>query len=280
MSYSKRWAAEARAKVASAIATFSLILATAQIASAQMMGHPIVQTLDGKVQGSAFKDHVEFLGIPFAAPPVGKLRFEPPAPPTPWKGVLKTQAFKSSCPQPPGFLGNIASNNEDCLYLNVYTPPNVQQPLPVMIWIHGGGYVAGGAATYISSALANHGNIIVVTIQYRLNVFGFLASTSLSKTAAGGTSGNYGFEDQQAALAWVIANIAAFGGDPSHVTIAGESAGAGSVTNHLVAPGSQGFAGAIGESAIAIGRGLLGLEKTLGDAETAGDKFVTAVKCD
>jgi para-nitrobenzyl esterase len=270
-----------------------------RLAAAQIDGHPTVRTRDGVVQGTSFSDHEEFLGIPFAAPPLGSRRFAPPAPATPWSGVLETQQFRSSCPQPPGLVGNIPSTNEDCLYLNVYTPPNATifdrrrgndedadgdrdddgKLLPVMVWIHGGGFVDGGAASYIGTQLVATGNIIYVSIQYRLNVFGFLASTALSDASPRGLSGNYGFEDQQAAIAWVVRNIAAFGGDPWRITIAGESAGAASVTNHLVSPFTAPFAGAIGESTIGIGPAGLSQESTLSQAKVAGDKFVAAVGC-
>jgi para-nitrobenzyl esterase len=254
-------------------------------AAAQATGNPIVQTHKGAVQGTAFSDHQEFLGIPFAAPPVGNLRFASPVPPQAWSGVLQTQQFRSSCPQPPGVIENIPSTDEDCLYLNVYTPPNVTGPeggkeslLPVMVWIHGGGYIDGGAASYISTQLAAKG-IIVVSIQYRLNVFGFLASTALSKASPFGLSGNYGFEDQQAAIGWVVRNILAFGGNPWRITIAGESAGALSVTNHLVSPFTPPYEGAIGESTIGIGSVGLNQEPTLSQAQTMGDQFVAAVGC-
>jgi para-nitrobenzyl esterase len=263
-----------------------------------VLSQPIVQTEDGAVQGSALADHEEFLGIPFAAPPVGNLRFAPPSPPTPWSGVLATQQFRSSCPQPPGFVVNIPSIDEDCLYLNVYTPPNLTLPplrktndgdgdaddrdvrlLPVMVWIHGGGFIDGGAASYIGTQLAAKGNIVFVSIQYRLNVFGFLASTALSGDSPQGLSGNYGFEDQQAAIAWVVRNIRSFGGNPRRITIAGESAGAASVTNHLVSPLTAPFEGAIGESTIGIGPLGLSQEATLTQAKSTGDQFVASVGC-
>jgi para-nitrobenzyl esterase len=268
-------------------------------ASAQIDGHPTVRTRNGVVQGSSFSDHEEFLGIPFAAPPLGNLRFAPPAPVTPWSGVLETQQFRSSCPQPPGLVGNIPSTDEDCLYLNVYTPPNATisdrrrvhhedgdedrdedgKLLPVMVWIHGGGFVDGGAASYIGTQLVVTGNIIFVSIQYRLNAFGFLASTALSEASPRGLSGNYGFEDQQAAIAWVVRNIEAFGGDPWRITIAGESAGAASVTDHLVSPFTAPFVGAIGESTIGIGPVGLSQEPTLSQAQATGDTFVASVGC-
>jgi para-nitrobenzyl esterase len=270
-------------------------------AAAQVESHPTVRIGDGVVQGTAFTDHEEFLGIPFAAPPLGDLRFAPPVPPVPWSGVLETQQFRSSCPQQPGLVGNIPSTDEDCLHLNVYTPPNLtisdrrrvhdgeaegdreqdddDKLLPVMVWIHGGGFVDGGAASYIGTQLVSSGHIVFVSIQYRLNVFGFLASTALSEASPRGLSGNYGFEDQQAAIAWVVRNISAFGGDPRRITIAGESAGAASVTNHLVSPSTPAFDGAIGESTIGIGPSGFSQEATLSQAESTGDQFVASVGC-
>jgi para-nitrobenzyl esterase len=269
---------------------------------AQALAYPIVRTEDGAVQGTAFADHQEFLGIPFASPPLGDLRFAPPVRAARWSGVLPAQQFRSSCPQQPGFVGNIPSTDEDCLYLNVYTPPDVtfrdaregqdaenridaegeekDTLLPVLVWIHGGGFIDGGAASYIGSQLAASGNIIVVSIQYRLNAFGFLASTALSDSSPRRRSGNYGFEDQQAAIAWVLRNIVAFDGNPRRVTIAGESAGALSVENHLVSPFTPPYEGAIGESTIGIGPVGFPLEPTLSQAEVTGDQFVAAVGCD
>jgi para-nitrobenzyl esterase len=282
------------------VALLAISIGTPHNAAAQALG-PTLHTEDGAVQGTAFNDHDEFLGIPFAAPPVGNRRFAPPVPPTRWSGVLQAQQFRSSCPQPPGFVGNIPSTDEDCLYLNVYTPPNVTVPdrrkahdeegqadrehdeegrlLPVMVWIHGGGFIDGGAASYIGTQLAANGKIIFVSIQYRLNAFGFLASTALSDASPRGLSGNYGFEDQQAAIAWVVRNISTFGGNPWRITIAGESAGAASVTNHLVSPFTAPFEGAIGESTIGIGPTGFSQEPNLSQAQTTGDQFVASVGC-
>jgi len=287
---------------AGVISLLAVVAGAPNSVRAQVLAYPIVRTEDGAVQGTAFADHQEFLGIPFASPPLGDLRFAPPVRAARWSGVLPAQQFRSSCPQQPGFVGNIPSTNEDCLYLNVYTPPGVTFPdfreghdaehridtggqdndmlLPVLVWIHGGGFIDGGAASYIGSQLAASGDIIVVTIQYRLNAFGFLASTALSKSSPRRRSGNYGFEDQQAAIAWVLRNIFAFGGNPLRVTIAGESAGALSVENHLVSPFTPPYERAIGESTIGIGPVGFPLEPSLSQAETTGDQFVAAVGCD
>jgi para-nitrobenzyl esterase len=262
------------------LALVSLCVWTASTYAAESAAsNPVVHTDNGDVRGSAFSDHREFLGIPFAAPPVGELRFAPPSPAPPWAGVLDATGTKSSCPQLPQPLGGMPSDNEDCLYLNIYTPAKIAGPRPVFFWIHGGGfyYGSGSSRLYNGARLAQQGNVIVVTINYRLNVFGFLASSALSK--ANQVSGNYGFEDQQAALQWVQRNIASFGGDPGKVTIAGESAGAHSVADHLLSPKSKGlFRAAIGESTIGIGTGLFDIP-TLAAAEKRGDQYVADVGC-
>jgi para-nitrobenzyl esterase len=189
-----------------------------------------------------------FAGIPYAAPPVGPLRWQPPAPAAAWQGVRDATRPGLRCIQnaksDPEY-GRHAS--EDCLTLNVWTPPPSDERKPVMVWIHGGAFINGSASIYDSRWLAGRGDIIVVTINYRLGALGFLAHPGLGPA---GAVGNYGLEDQQAALHWVRDNIANFGGDPDKVTIAGESAGGMSVCDHLVAPGSEGlFRAAIIQSA-------------------------------
>ena len=241
--------------------------------------HPTVHTDKGDVRGSASAGHREFLGVPFAAPPVGDLRFAPPQPHQAWNGTLDATKSKSSCPQLPSAFGAMASDQEDCLYLNIYTPAKAAGPLPVFFWIHGGGFSYGVASSpvYNGVNIAKKGKVVVVSTNYRLNAFGFLAASALSK--ANHVSGNYGIEDQQAALRWVQRNIASFGGDPHKVTIVGESAGAASVTDHLLSPGSKGlFRAAIGESTIGIGQGLFKLP-TLAEAQSKGDQYVAEVGC-
>jgi para-nitrobenzyl esterase len=198
----------------------------------------IVQTAAGAVSGTG-GDVRSFKGIPFAAPPIGALRWRAPQPALPWSGVRDATAFGPECvqPAPPG-----VPTSEDCLTLNVWTPAGAGTHLPVMVWIYGGGYAVGGAnyPVYDGTSLAGHG-VVIVTFNYRLNAFGFLAHPALTAESPEHTSGNYGLLDQVAALRWVQANAAAFGGDPRNVTIFGESAGAGSVSALMTMPRARGL---------------------------------------
>lgn len=198
----------------------------------------VVQTASGALRGVIAPDHRLFAGIPYAAPPVGPLRFQPPAPAVAWQGVRDATHTGPRCMQDTGDLEMGRKTAEDCLTLNVWTPPPSGTKRAVMVWIHGGAFINGSSGIYDSRWFASRGDIIVVTVNYRLGALGFLAHPSLG---ASGEVGNYGLADQQAALRWVHANIASFGGDPDKVTIAGESAGGMSVCDHLVAPGSQGL---------------------------------------
>jgi para-nitrobenzyl esterase len=219
----------------------------------------VVETTHGAVIGRAAESVVpvrEYLGIPYAAPPVGGRRWRPPQPAEPWSGVRRCTAFGAACPQRPGaFTGNRAIDpramDEDCLYLNVWTPAeHPLDKLPVMVWIHGGAFAIGAASMpiYRGAALARRG-VVVVSFNYRLGPFGFMASEPLADEAEAGGSGNYGLLDQIAALHWVQDTIAGFGGDPEKVTIFGESAGAFSVCRLMVSPAAAGlFHGAIAES--------------------------------
>ncbi|MGQ9410116.1 carboxylesterase/lipase family protein [Mycolicibacterium gilvum] len=202
----------------------------------------VVQTSTGPVRGTVADDHRLFAGIPYAAPPVGALRWQGPRPAPKWDGVRDATAYGPRCMQDlDGDLELGRQTDEDCLNLNVWTPPvagDRPEPKPVMVWIHGGSFVAGSSGVYDSRRLVARGDIIVVTVNYRLGALGFLAHPALGPP---GAVGNYGLADQQAALRWVRDNIANFGGDPARVTVAGESAGAMSVCDHLVAPGSDGL---------------------------------------
>jgi para-nitrobenzyl esterase len=198
----------------------------------------VVKTSDGAVRGTVTADYRGFDGIPYAEPPVGRRRWAPPQPKQAWAGTRDATEPAGSCPQTAGFLGDPASDNEDCLYLNVTTPRNAgAKKLPVMFWIHGGGFYSGSGSLYGAQRLATKGNVIVVTLNYRLGVLGFLAHPALDGDGNGGggagKSGDYGLQDQQAALRWVHDNAAAFGGDAGNVTLFGESAGGVSTCSHL-----------------------------------------------
>jgi para-nitrobenzyl esterase len=257
-----------------------LLVGATRHASAQ------VKTDAGSVEGITSSDqHVRaFLGLPYAAPPVGGLRWQPPQPVTPWPGVRTATAFGARCMQGPIFTDMIFRDqmSEDCLYLNVWAPSGGQH-LPVMVWIYGGGFQGGSASEprQDGSHLASKG-VILVSMNYRLGVFGFLAHPDLTKASASHASGNYGLLDQIAALAWVQKNIAAFGGDPGNVTIFGESAGSFSVSALMVSPLAKGlFHRAIGESGayMAGPTGLLA-PKRLAASEALGIAFSTAAGAD
>jgi len=224
-------------------------------------GPPTATTLQGKAQGKLINEGKvrAFLGLPYAAPPVGQLRWKAPEPPASWQGVRDATKFGSRCAQWHiwnDYLFLDSGPSEDCLYLNVYSPLNANNVhrMPVMFWIHGGGFLAGAGSEprYTNSALPLQG-VVLVTINYRLNVFGFLASEDLVKEG-GGAAGNYALMDMIAALRWVKANIAGFGGDPNNVTIFGESAGSFAVSMLMAAPSARGlFHKAIGESGASFG---------------------------
>lgn len=217
---------------------------------------PIVQTTAGLVRGVDQGATRAFLGVPFAAPPVGDLRWRAPQSVTPWEGVRAAESFGPMCPQPDmGRRRFDGPASEDCLYLNVFAPAGEapEDGWPVLFWIHGGAFAVGSASSeiYDGSRLASK-DVVVVTANYRLGVLGFLAHPQLT-AEGGGTSGNYGLLDQIAALEWVRDNVAAFGGDPGRVTIFGESAGAVSVNHLMVMPAAEGlFHRAILESGHAL----------------------------
>ena len=197
-----------------------------------------VRTETGVVQG-AVKYGVEgFLGIPYAAAPVGKLRWQPPQPAARWKGVRQAADFGSQCPQGAGLDSQFGSTDENCLFVNVQRPKGTKSnaKLPVYLYIHGGGFQTGSGEN-LNKVVADTG-VLGVSINYRLGTLGFLALPGLTKQQ--GQSGNYGLLDQQTALKWVQRNIGKFGGDPKRVTIGGESAGGFSMCYHMVAPGSRG----------------------------------------
>lgn len=209
-------------------------------AGAEPAGGEVVVTAEGPVRGVVGEDHRLFQGIPFAAAPVGELRWRPPRPARPWRETLDATRPRAACAQP-ARLGAPESAEEDCLHLNVTTPRRARGRLPVMVWVHGGAFVTGNGHTYDARKLAVEGGVVVVTVNYRLGPLGFLALPSLTAETPGAQSGNYGLQDQQAALRWVRRNAAAFGGDPGNVTLFGESAGAGSVCAHLASPTAAGL---------------------------------------
>ncbi|HXC60931.1 MAG TPA: carboxylesterase family protein [Steroidobacteraceae bacterium] len=208
--------------------------AMAQITQAKVTG--------GEVSGVTEGDLSIFKGIPFAAPPVGDLRWKAPAPVQPWSGVKKADAFAKACMQAPNTQGNTAPVSEDCLYLNVWTPAKkAKAKVPVIVWIHGGGYVGGSTSIplYDGSGFAKKG-VVLVSLAYRLGVYGFMAHPELSRESGHG-SGTYGIQDLVTGLQWVQANIAAFGGDPRNVTIFGHSAGSAAVSLLAASPQGKGL---------------------------------------
>src|SRR5215469_3747471 len=233
----------------------------------------VVSIADGQLRGKQVGSTYTYLGIPYAAAPVGPLRWQPPQPPQRWRGTRAATHFAPHCPQPAGVFGH-PSTSEDCLYLNVFRPAKqVSSKLPVMVWIHGGGFVGGESDDYNPTALVAD-DVIVVTINYRLGALGFLAHPALA-SHPGGPAGDYGLMDQQAALRWVKENIRAFGGNPANVTIFGESAGGQSVLLQLISPTARGlFAKAIAESG-----GYAQYPVTLASAEAQGQAFATKAGC-
>lgn len=224
----------------------------------------LLSGLDGTV--------LRFLGIPYAAPPVGLLRWRAPLPAQPWPGVRQATQFGPDCFGHPLLRkgSRAPSMSEDCLYLNVWCPPETSTPRPVLVWIYGGGFLGGSSALpyYDGTALARRG-VVVVSFNYRANVFGFFAHPELSRESQGQASGNYGLLDMLAALGWVKRNISSFGGDPSRVTVFGESAGATSLGLLLTSPMSAGlFSGAILQSP-----GLMRPLATLAEGEVAGEQL-------
>ena len=227
-----------------------------------------VQLTSGQVSGAELDDNVTvFRGIPFAAPPVGDLRWKTPQPPIPWKGVRAADTFGPACMQ-----RGTRPMSEDCLYLNVWTKAESDQDrLPVMVWIHGGGWSSGATAgaTYDGSGFAEKG-VVLVSVNYRMNAFGFMAHPALSAESTRGVSGNYGILDHIAALEWVRDNIGGFGGDPDNVTIFGESAGVASIYALLATPLATGlFHRAISESTWITPTNLTHLTRGNGFSDTA-----------
>ncbi len=245
----------------------------------------IVKTDAGYVSGLQQGELRVFLGIPFAAPPTGDLRWKPPVPVQPWDGVKETKAFAAVPPQPitPNPVSGEPFMSEDCLYLNVWTPAkSADEKLPVMVFFYGGAFgkiaPAGTMAAYNATLLSEKG-VVVVTPNYRLGALGFLAHPELSDESPHNSSGNYGLLDQIAALQWVQKNIEEFGGDPSRVTIFGQSAGGESVLIHLVSPESKGlYSQAIVESGPFWANGpTIDNVHSKADAELFGEEYAKSL---
>ena len=273
---------------------FALIAATlAPLSASAPQPSPIAHIATGAVRGSMQGSIAVFKGIPFAAPPVGDLRWKPPAPPAPWKGERDATQPGSACMQSPGGLGPFMkpiaaayganyeirpiTSSEDCLYLNVWVPQQpANAPMPVMVWLHGGSNTAGSGAqpTYDATSLASRG-VVVVTVNYRLGVFGFFSHPALTAESPHHSSGNYGLLDQLAALQWVQDNIAQFGGDRGNVTVFGESAGSIDAAVLVTSPlAAHLFRRAILESGPPFG---LGPAQSLTEAEDAGNALAASI---
>ena len=245
---------------------------------------PLVTTPAGKLRGEAVGTLNVFKGIPYAMPPTGANRWKPAAAMKPWSGERDARQFGAACVQPPSrpgslYADNVGPTSEDCLFLNVWAPKNARKA-PVFVWIYGGALSSGASnlSMYDGAKLASRG-VVFVSINYRLGILGYLAHPQLSAESAQGISGNYGLQDQIEALRWIQRNIAAFGGDPDNVTIAGESAGGLSVMHLMASPKARGlFAKAIAQSAYMIS--LADLKRPVHgspSAETIGSQLATAL---
>jgi para-nitrobenzyl esterase len=242
-------------------------------------GHrPLVKAPAGTLRGVRIDRADAFLGVPYAAAPISDLRFAPPAPPSRWKGTRDANKQAPACLQfAPGGVRPTQATSEDCLYLDVYRPHEISRSakLPVIVWVHGGGFTQGTGVIYGGEALSTRTRSIVVSINYRLGALGFLASRQLDARNPSVGSGNWAMLDQVAALKWVHHNIRAFGGNPSNVTVAGQSAGGASVCTLLASPKAAGlFQRATIQSAY-CGLG----ERTLPDAQTQGQAFAQQAGC-
>lgn len=256
---------------------------------------PKATTSQGKIEGKMSPDGQvrEFLGVPYAAPPVGPLRWKPPHPGLKWLGMRPAASFGAHCMQPAIYADMVfrdPGGSEDCLTLNVWTPAKVKgTKLPVMVWFHGGGLPGGSSEPRQDGEHLAHKGVVVVSMNYRLGIFGFFALPALAKESLRNGAGNYGLMDQVAALEWVHGNIAAFGGDPENVTIFGESFGAITASELMASPLCKGlFARAIGESggaftnyrpvplAIAEKQGLDFAQESFGSSDLASLRSVSA----
>ncbi len=258
----------------------AVVIIAAAVACSSPPDELVVETTSGAVRGLRQDPVRAFLGIPYAAQPVGELRWRPPAPPPAWNDVRESTSVGPQCPQSFGF--SAGGGDEACLSLNIWSPsPPPAEPAPVMVWFHGGAFIfgSGGDAFYRGGELTARHDVVVVTVNYRLGPLGFLAHPGLrAEDPAHPRSGNYGIQDQIAALEWVRDNIAGFGGDPARVTVWGESAGGLSACIHYLSPRSRGlFHAVISQSGLCSGDGAG--EQQPAAAETEGVEFATMVGC-
>src|SRR5580692_5619905 len=268
------------------VRTMRMIAALLWLAGMSDATRAQVRTEAGSVEGTTSTDgKVQiFTGIPYAAPPVGALRWKEPQPVSSWQGVRKAAAFGARCVQARIYDDMVfrdSGSSEDCLYLNVWTPEaSPTTRLPVMVWIHGGGFQSGATSEPRQDGeVLAHKGVVVVSMNYRLGIFGFFSHPELTRESPHHASGNYGLMDQAAALLWVRKNIAAFGGDPQNVTIFGESAGSFSVSALMASPTSKALIHrAIGESGAFFGRTLSA--KPLAESEQDGAKFGASIGAD
>lgn len=251
--------------------------ADAQRAAGAAADPTLARTDKGAVRGVVRDGVREFKGIPYAAAPIGERRWKLPAPAKAWTGLWDATTYRSACPQVARYGLTAASADEDCLHVNVTVPyagpQDLKRKRPVIVWIHGGAFVGGSSALYPLAHMAKAGDVVVVSMNYRLGVFGFLAHPSFGRADNGG----YGLEDQRAALRWVKRNIARFGGDPNNITLAGESAGAASVCMHILAPNAT---RGLFHKAIVQSAGCVTPLPSVADGEKVGTKIATLAGCD
>ena len=286
----RRWIAQSTAMVLAMVAIAGPAAALARTT------RNIVTTNSGAVRGIVRGAYRTFEGIPYAAPPVGPLRWRAPQPPARWSGTRDATRPGSPCAQVPltvlpggesilpGASNLTGSTSENCLYLNVWAPARPTHPRPVFVWFHGGNDIYGAGSDYDGAKLTVEGGIVVVTVNYRLGPLGYLALPGLSAQSHDHTSGDYGLMDQVAALRWVRTNIAAFGGNPKQVTVGGQSAGAWASCDLIASPAARGlFKRAILESGTCAaggsGSNATAPVSTLGAAEAAGQTFAASVGC-
>jgi para-nitrobenzyl esterase len=258
--------------------TTGTVPAAAATSQGAAVGEPVARTAQGLVRGISARGADRFLGLPYAAPPLKNLRFRPPVPPRPWRGVRAADRQAPACLQfQPGGVREGQAVSEDCLYLDLYRPSSapVGSHLPVMVWLHGGGWTQGTGVIYGGQTAAALTHSIVISINYRLGALGWLALPQLDAEQPATQSGNYGMLDQIQALRWVRQNIRQFGGHPRNVTVYGQSAGAGAVCTMLASPLARGlFAHAIIQS---LGCALASNPKAT--TETTGQTYATAAGC-